>query len=72
MKRNTFGSWRREPLARASVREQADPEELDMTMAELRRDTLKFVKKMLPDAGEIDIKKATDKIVKNLAYLTED
>jgi hypothetical protein len=41
-------------------------------MAELRRDTLKFVKKMLPDAGEIDIKTATDKIVKNLAYLTEE
>lgn len=43
-----------------------------MTIAELRQNTLKFVKGMLPDAGEIDIKTATDKIVKNLAYLTED
>lgn len=43
-----------------------------MLMAELRRNALEFVTKMLPDAGEIDIKTATEKIVSNLAYLTED
>ena len=42
-----------------------------LSMAELRRNTLEFVKKTLPDASEIDIETATEKIVKNLAYLTE-
>ena len=43
-----------------------------MTKAELKHNTLEFVKRMLPEAKEADIERATAKIIWNLAYLTED
>ncbi len=42
-----------------------------MTMVELKRNTLEFVKKTLPDASKVDIETATEKIVENLTYLTK-
>ena len=42
-----------------------------MTKEKLRNNTLAFVKRMLPNARWVDVETVTEKIVKNLTYLTE-
>ena len=47
------------------------PRDEEIAAADLKRNALEFVKEALPEASDIDIEAAAEKIVKNLAYLTE-
>jgi hypothetical protein len=56
---------------RLSIFGELLPKDKEVAAANLRQNALEFVKKALPEASDIDIESAAEKIVKNLAYLTE-
>ncbi len=56
---------------RVSIFGELLPKDKEVASADLRQNALEFVKKALPEASDIDIESAAEKIVKNFAYLTE-